>query len=100
MYSDPQLVRLLRGNHVFYVTGLLSSATQAIELTLARQCHRVDDERTIGFGSNPFADLSDINQRMPFVLKAAAQFDELLHDSNRYLIEQAIRDIEAGRGVR
>ena len=54
----------------------------------------------IGFSSNPVADLSDIHQRMPFVLKAAAQFDELLHDSNRYQIEQALRDIAAGAGVR
>jgi hypothetical protein len=46
------------------------------------------------------ADLSDINQRMAFVLNAAARFDELLHDSNGYLIEQTIRDIAAGRGVR
>ena len=44
--------------------------------------------------------LSDLHQRMPFVLKAAAQFDELLHDGNRYQIEQALRDIAAGAGVR
>ena len=37
---------------------------------------------------------------MAFVLKAAAQFDELLHDDNRDQIEQAIRDIAAGGGVR
>jgi hypothetical protein len=61
---------------------------------------RLDDGRTVGFGDNPIADLSDINQRMAFVLNAAARFDELLHDSNGYLIEQSIRDIAAGRGVR
>lgn len=55
---------------------------------------------TIGFSNNPLADLSDIHQRMAFVLKAAAQFQELLHDSNRSLIEEAIRDVSAGRGVR
>ena len=100
MYSDPQLVRLLRSNHVSYVTGLPSGAAQAIELTLASQCQRVDDGRTIGFSNNPLADLSDIHQRMAFVLKAAAQFQELLHDSNRSLIEEAIRDVSDGRGVR
>jgi hypothetical protein len=100
MYSDTQLVALLRGNHVSYVTGFPSGAAQAIELTLASQCHRADDGRTIGFGNNPFADLSDITQRMPFVLEAAARFDELLQDSNRHLIEQAIQDIAAGLGVR
>jgi hypothetical protein len=100
MYSDTQLVTLLRSNHVSYVTGFPSGAAQAIELTLASQCHRVDDGRTIGFGNNPLADLSNINQRMAFVLNAAARFDELLHDSNSYLIEQAIRHIAAGQGVR
>jgi hypothetical protein len=61
---------------------------------------RANDERTIGFGNNPMADLSDIEQRMAFVLRAAARFDELLQDGNRHQIEQAIRDIAAGGGVR
>jgi hypothetical protein len=100
MYSDPLLVRLLRGNHLSYVIGLPSGVAQAIELTLASQCRRVDDGRTVGFSNNLMADLSDINQRMPFVLKAAAQFDELLHTRDRHQIEQAIEDIAAGRGVR
>lgn len=100
MYSNPQLVWLLRGNHVLYVTNLLPGVAEAIELTLASQCRRVEDERTIGFGSNLTADLSDINHRMPFVLKAAARFDEMLHNTNRSLVEQSIQDIAAGRGVR
>ncbi|VVO15292.1 PAAR domain-containing protein [Pseudomonas fluorescens] len=100
MYSDRGLEWLLRSNHVSYVIGFPSGAAEAIELTLASQCRRVDDERTIGFGNNAMADLSDIHQRMPFVLKAAARFDVLLHDSNRYQIEQAIQDIATGRGVR
>ena len=100
MYSDRGLVWLLRSNHVSYITGVPSGAAEAIELTLASQCRRVDDGRTIGFGNNPMANLADIDQRMAFVLKAAAQFDELLHDGNRHQIEQAILDIAAGRGVR
>jgi hypothetical protein len=123
MYSDWRLVWLLRSNHVSYITGVPSGAAEAIELTLASQCLRVDDGRTIGFGNNPmanlagqcrpsedgrtvgfsndyFANLADIHQRMPFVLNAAEQFDELLQRSDRHLIEQAILDIAAGRGVR
>ena len=100
MYSDMQLVALLRANHILYVTGFPSGATQAIELTLTSRCQRVDDGRTIGFGSNPFADLSDLSQRMPFVLDAAARFDELLSNGNRHKIEQAIEAMVAGRGVR
>jgi hypothetical protein len=61
---------------------------------------RINDGRTVGFGNNPMTDLSDIDQRMAFVLKAAAQFDELLQRSDRHQIEQAILEIAAGRGVR
>ncbi len=100
MYSHRGLEWLLRGNHVSYVIGFPSGAAEAIELTLASQCRRVDDERTIGFGNNPMANLADIHQRMPFVLRSAAQFDELLRNGNRHRIEQAIQDIAAGRGVR
>jgi hypothetical protein len=60
----------------------------------------LNDGRTISFGSNLMADLSDILQRMAFVLRAAAQFDELLHEGNRHEIEQAIQEVAAGRGVR
>lgn len=90
MYSDWRLNSLLLGNHFSYVIGIPSGAAEAIELTLASQCRRIDDGRTIGFGNNPVADLSDIRQRMPFVLRAAAQFDEFLQGSNRHQMEQAI----------
>ncbi|MDY7567869.1 hypothetical protein QN400_17310 [Pseudomonas sp. RTC3] len=100
IYEDRQLVTLLRGNHASYVTGLPSGVAQAIELTLASQCRRVEDGRTIGFGSNPLADLSDVEQRMAFVLRAAARFDEMLHDDNRSALEQSINEIAAGEGVR
>jgi uncharacterized Zn-binding protein involved in type VI secretion len=100
MYSNAQFVLLLRGNHASFVTGIPSGAAQAIELTLASQCRRLDDSRTISFGSNPFADLSNIDQRMDFVLKAARQFHHLLGGADRYQIEQSIQDIAAGYGVR
>ncbi|MBD2781647.1 hypothetical protein ID852_18445 [Xenorhabdus sp. 42] len=99
MYSDTHLVLLLRGNHLSYVIGFPSGATEAIELTLASQCRRVEDSRTIKFSNNPLADLSVVDQRMPFVLKAAKRFDEMLHDSNRSLLEKSLQDIAAGRGV-
>lgn len=99
IYEDPQLVALLRGNHVSYVTGFPSGVAQAIELTLSSQCHRVDDGRTIGFSNNPLADLSDIKQRMPFVLRAAERFDQLLNDANRSVLEQSITEIAAGEGA-
>jgi hypothetical protein len=100
MYDNWGLKWLLRGNHASYVTNLPSGAAQAIELTLASQCSPVDDGRTIGFGNNPVANLADINQRMPFVLRAAQQFDDLLIGDQREQIEQSIRDIAWGGGVR
>ena len=33
-------------------------------------------------------------------MKAAARFDEMLNNANRRLLERAIQDIAAGRGVR
>lgn len=99
MYRDSKLVALLRGNHLSYVTGMPSGAAQAIELTLANQCRPVEDGRTIEFSKNPIANLADIDQRMTFVLKAAAQFDALLRSNERQRIEQALEDIAEGRGV-
>ena len=69
-------------------------------MTLASQCRRVDDGRTIGFSNTPFANLADINQRMAFVLRAAKQFDDLLHSDQSEQIERSIRDIALGGGVR
>lgn len=96
IYEDRQLMALLRTNHASYVTGFPSGVAQAIELTLTSQCQRVEDGRTIGFSGNPLADLSDINQRMPFVLRAAASFDGMLNDGNRGTLEQSIREIASG----
>ncbi|MCU1763842.1 hypothetical protein NTD84_29530 [Pseudomonas sp. 14P_8.1_Bac3] len=93
IYQDRQLVALLRGNHASYVTGFPSGVAQAIELTLTSQCERVKDDRTIGFSNNPLADLSDIQQRMAFVLKAAARFDQMLGDQNRSALERSINEI-------
>jgi len=96
IYEDRQLAALLRTNHASFVTGFPSGVAQAIELTLTSQCQRVEDGRTIGFSSNPLADLSDINQRMPFVLRAAGRFNDMLNDSNRDALEQSIREIASG----
>ena len=40
-----------------------------------------------------------MNDRMPFVLRTAEQFDRLLKGSEKYLIERAIWDIYRGGGV-
>ncbi|MCK8687965.1 PAAR domain-containing protein [Pseudomonas umsongensis] len=100
MYSDWRFNSLLYSNHLSYLVGFPSGAAEAIELTLASQCRRIDDGRTIGFSNTPFANLADINQRMAFVLRAAKQFDDLLHSDQSEQIERSIRDIALGGGVR
>jgi hypothetical protein len=50
--------------------------------------------------NNLVADLSDVDQRMAFVLRAAKQFDDLLLSDQRKQLEQSIRDIAWGGGVR
>jgi hypothetical protein len=93
IYQNRQLVALLRANHASFVTGFPSGVAQAIELTLTSQCRRVEDGRSIDFGDNPLADLSDLNQRMTFVLRAAARFDQMLGDHNREALERSINEI-------
>lgn len=96
IYEDRQLVKLLRANHASYVTGFPSGVAQAIELTLTSQCQRVEDDRTIKFDISPLADLSDIKQRMAFVLRAAARFDHMLNNYHRTALVQSIIEIAAG----
>lgn len=99
MYSDKRLVRLLRANHLVYVTWFFADSAQPIELTLASQCKKVDDSRTVGFSSNLFADLSQLHERIPFVLKAAARFDELLRSDSYSVLNESIKEIAEGGGV-
>ena len=97
IYNDARLTLLLRSNHASYVTGIPSGVAQAIELTLSSKCQRADDGSTIGFSNNPLADLSNIQQRMEFVLRAAKRFDQMLQDHNRPALEQSIKEVaEAG----
>ena len=95
IYDDAHLVMLLRSNQISYITDFPSGAAQAIELTLSSQCERVYDGRTIGFSDKALADLSNIDQRMEFVLRAANKFDSLLHDKNRQILNQSINEIAA-----
>lgn len=93
IYKDAHLVILLRGNQFFYVTDILPGAAPAIELTLTSQCQSVQDDHTIGFSSESNADLSDIEQRMAFVLRAADKFDKILKGDGRKFLESSINEI-------
>ena len=95
IYEDLRLILLLRGNQFSFATDFPSGAAQAIELTLTGQCQRVQDGRTIEFSDDVFADLSDIDQRMEFVLRAAASFNQMLNSTHRHLLEHSIREISS-----
>jgi len=99
IYSDNRFVNLVSANHVAYVTWFYSDAAQPIELTLASRCRSVEDGRTIRFSNNPLADLSRLDERMSFVIKAAARFDELLNNESYGMIEKSIIEIAEGGGV-
>lgn len=104
MYDETHFALLMRGTHggdvISFVTGLLPGAAEEIQLTLASQC-KAPDSRKVAFGSNPLANLADKDQRMEFVLRAATQFNELLKQpSSRAKLEQSIREIAAGGGVK
>ncbi|MDC9624006.1 hypothetical protein PSI22_20835 [Xenorhabdus sp. XENO-7] len=98
MYSNSSFVWALRSNHWTYISGFFAGASESVELTLTSQCVLVNDGRTIKFIDDWGLDLSNINSRMPFVLKAAARFNELLNGSNRGLIQKSIEEIAARGG--
>lgn len=99
IYEDRRLRLLLRGNHASYVTDFTSGVAQAIELTLTSQCQRTDDGKTVEFSNNPLADLSNLDERMKFVLRAAKGFNTMLHDHNRSALEQSITEIAQAGAV-
>ena len=104
MYDDAHFASLIWGTHasdkLSVVTGLLSGVPEGIQLTLASQC-RVSDERSVSFSSNPLSNLANKNQRMEFVLRAAAQFNNLLkYPASRSQLEKSIANIADGTGVR
>lgn len=99
IYKESRLALLLRANHASFVTDMPSGVAQAIELTLSNKCQRADDDSTIGFSDNPLADLSNVEQRMEFVLRAAKRFNTMLHDHNRSALEQSIKEIAQAGAV-
>jgi len=104
MYEDVHFASLIRGTHasdiVSVVTGLLSGVPEGIQLTLASQC-KAPDNRSVSFSNNPLANLADKNQRMEFVLRAAAQFNSLLKNpTTKSQLQSSITDIANGNGVR
>ncbi|MPR04048.1 hypothetical protein F0169_19395 [Pseudomonas sp. MAFF 212408] len=103
MYDVSGFARLMQGTQagdvISVVTGLGTGVPEEIQLTLASQC-KVTDNRKISLGRNPFTNLADPSQRMEFVLRAAAQFDLLLKNSETHSqLKLSIIEISKGAGV-
>lgn len=96
IYEDLAFKGFLRANQMAYVTKLSGGTASAVELTLASQCQSASNGQTIGFNKNAIADLSDVNQRMEFVLRVAGQFDQMVNGAHRTQIKQALMEIRAG----
>ena len=81
-------------------TNISTGLEQPVQLTLANQCAPLQDGRSIEFSTRAFANLANLDERMPFVLRAARQFHNLLKSGNRHLIEQSIGEISHGSTIR
>ncbi|HEX4843793.1 MAG TPA: hypothetical protein VFV57_08975 [Limnobacter sp.] len=104
IYDDWRMRSLLMGNQgasaLAHVTGFSSGLEQPVQLTLANQCAPLPDERSIAFGNSPLANLANLDERMPFVMRAAKQFHQLLKGPSRATIEREILKIAEGHPIR
>ena len=104
IYDDFLMRGLLQSNQaassLAYVTNISTGLEQPVQLTLANQCVPLQDGRSIEFSTSAFANLANLDERMPFVLRAARQFHNLLKSGNRHLIEQSIGEISNGSAIR
>lgn len=98
IYDHHFMKALLHGNQAAYVTDILNHYTETIQLTLSNQCEPLNDGRTERFSNSSLADLSNVDERMEFVLRAAKKFNRLLHSDMAEMIERSILEISHGGG--
>lgn len=100
IYNDDLMRSLLQGNQgasaFAYVTNLSTGLEQPVQLTLANQCSPLNDGRSVSFSNQFTANLANLNERMPFVLRAARQFHSLLRSPRGDVVAQSIREIATG----
>lgn len=97
LYDDPLTRALLDANQAAWVTGMPSGKFEEIQLTLSSQC-KPKRGFSIALKRSLAVKLWDKDERMEFVLRAAKDFDRLLH-TQRNLVAQSIKSIYYGRGV-
>ncbi|ALS60738.1 DUF2515 family protein [Pandoraea norimbergensis] len=92
IYEDWMFASLMRANQFLWVTSFPTGSAKEIQLTLAVECELPNtDTKVVRFSDKPFADLSNVGQRLEFTLRLAAQFDALLKDpKQKVLIENSL----------
>lgn len=98
MYADPEMQDALAKNQLAWAMRFPSGVYTEIQLILSAQC-KAKDGWTSYFPSVRSAKLWVVAERMQFVYRAAARFDELLRGRQRFYVEKSLRAIAAGRGV-
>jgi hypothetical protein len=98
MYNDPEMQDKLAKNQLAWAIGFPTGVYTEIQLTLSAQC-KVKDGWTSYFPRLKSAKLWVVAERMQFVYRAAARFDELLRGRERRYVEESLRTIAAGGGV-
>lgn len=98
MYNDRFMQALLAYNQFAWATDFPNGNYEEIKLTLSAEC-RTRTGLTALFSKDTCAKLWVADERMKFVLRAASQFDKLLHGSQRALVEASIHAIAGGGGV-
>lgn len=98
MYNDSDMQGALAKNQLAWAIGFPSGVYTEIQLTLSAQCKAKEGWSTF-FPQLKNAKLWVAEERMQFVFRAAARFDELLRSRERSYVEASLRAIAAGRGV-
>jgi hypothetical protein len=98
IYDNPVTQKALDANQFAWVTNLPSGDYAEIQLTLSAQCS-AKPGWTQWFSRSMDVHLWNPDDRMKFVLRAAAEFDRLLKGSQRVAIERSIGEIYMGGGA-
>ncbi|UGQ45828.1 DUF2515 family protein [Massilia endophytica] len=98
LYNDPHMQDALAKNQLAWAMNFPSGVYLEIQLTLSAQC-KAKDGWTSYFPKLRGAKLWVVDERMQFVARAAARFDELLKGAQRPYVEESLRKIAAGGGV-
>lgn len=93
IYNDFAMHRALDANQLSLVTGIPSGYAAEIQLTLSSECRSKSPTFGVFFSKDCRAKLYDPAQRMPFVIRAAKRFDELLKGPEKNHLEASVNDI-------